>query len=72
MSGRAGWLLDDALDVAVPIAMLQLDALADRHGTDLLDDVTRRLTELHQGKHVDLHWLRAAIDNVIAEQEASR
>jgi hypothetical protein len=50
----------------------ELLALADRHGTDLLDDVTRRLTELHQGKHVDLHWLRAAIDNVIAEQEASR
>lgn len=47
----------------------QLLALADRHGTDLLDDVTRRLTELHQDKHVDLRWLRAAIDNVIADQE---
>lgn len=30
MSGRAGWLLDDALDVAVPIVMLQLDAMTDR------------------------------------------
>lgn len=30
MSGRAGWLLDDALDVAVPIAMLQLDAMTER------------------------------------------
>lgn len=46
----------------------ELLALADRHGPDLLDDVTRRLTELHQGKAVDLHWLRAAIDNVIDDQ----
>ena len=30
-----------------------------------LDDLTRRLTELHQGKHVDLHFLRAAIDLAI-------
>lgn len=46
----------------------ELLALADRCGPDLLDDVTRRLTDLHQGRHVDLHWLRAAIDNAIAEQ----
>lgn len=43
----------------------ELLAVADRCGPELLDDVTRRLTELHRGKHVDLHWLRAAIDNVI-------
>ena len=43
----------------------ELLALADRFGADLLDDLTRRLTELHQGKHVDLHFLRAAIDLAI-------
>jgi hypothetical protein len=37
----------------------------DRFGAALLDDVTRRLTELHQGQHVDLAFLRAAIDNAI-------
>lgn len=47
----------------------ELLALADRHGTDLLDDVTRRLTKLHQDKNVDLRWLRAAIDNVIDNME---
>lgn len=43
----------------------ELLALTDRFGAELLDDVTRRLTELHQGKHVDLAFLRAAIDNAI-------
>lgn len=43
----------------------ELLALADRCGAELLDDVTRRLTELHQGRHVDLAWLRAAIDNAM-------
>lgn len=43
----------------------ELLALSERFGPDLLDDVTRRLTELHQGKHVDLAWLRAAIENAI-------
>lgn len=43
----------------------ELLAVADRFGAELLDDVTRRLTELHQGKHVDLHFLRAAIDVAI-------
>ena len=47
----------------------ELLALADRFGADLLDDVTRRLTELHQGKHVDLQFLRAAIDNAISASE---
>jgi hypothetical protein len=50
----------------------ELLALADRWGTDLLDDVTRRLTELHQGKCVDLHWLQAAIANAIDSQEADQ
>ncbi len=43
----------------------ELLAVADRFGAELLDDLTRRLTALHQGKHVDLHFLRAAIDNAI-------
>lgn len=43
----------------------ELLSLADRFGAELLDDLTRRLTELHQGRHVDLHFLRAAIDNAI-------
>lgn len=43
----------------------ELLAMADRHGPELLDDITRRLTELHQNRHVDLAWLRAAIDNAI-------
>lgn len=47
----------------------ELLAVADRFGAELLDDMTRRLTELHQGKHVDLHFLRAAIDSAI-EQES--
>lgn len=43
----------------------ELLALADRFGAELLDDLTRRLTELHQGKNVDLAFLKAAIDNAI-------
>ncbi len=43
----------------------ELLALADRSGAELLDDLTRRLTALHQGQNVDLHFLRAAIDNAI-------
>jgi len=43
----------------------ELLAVADRFGAELLDDVTRRLTALHQGRHVDLAFLRAAIDNAI-------
>lgn len=40
----------------------ELLAVADRFGAELLSDITTRLTELHQGKHVDLHFLKAAID----------
>lgn len=47
----------------------ELLALADRFGAELLDDLTRRLTDLHQGKHVDLNFLRAAIDNAIEAAE---
>lgn len=43
----------------------ELLSLADRDGAELLDDLTRRLTALHQGKNVDLAFLRAAIDNAI-------
>lgn len=43
----------------------ELLAVADRFGAELLDDLTRRLTELHQGNHVDLAFLRAAIDNAM-------
>lgn len=48
----------------------ELLAIADRDGVELLDDLTRRLTELHQGKNVDLHFLRAAIDNAIDSSDA--
>lgn len=49
----------------------ELLALADRHGAELLDELTGRLTSLSQRKVVDLHFLRAAIDNAIdaAEQQ---
>lgn len=43
----------------------ELLALADRFGAELLSDVTTRLTELHQEKNVDIHFLKAAIDLVI-------
>ena len=45
----------------------QLLSLADRHGAELLNDITRRLTELHQDKDVDLYFLKAAIDLVLEE-----
>lgn len=47
----------------------ELLALGDRFGAELLSDMTRRLTDLHQGKHVDLRFLRAAIDNAIDAAE---
>lgn len=59
---RVGYLFDP--DGAAAI-ITELLAMADRFGPEMLDDVTRRLTELHQGKTVDLAWLRAAIDNAI-------
>lgn len=42
--------------------LTELLALADRFGAELLNDITRRFTELHQEKKVDLHFLKAAID----------
>jgi hypothetical protein len=48
----------------------ELLALADRFGAELLDDLTRRLTELHQGRNVDLAFLRAAIDNALEAERA--
>jgi hypothetical protein len=59
---QTGYLLNT--DGAAAL-ITQLLALADRFGAELLDDVTRRLTDLYQGHHVDLHFLRAAIDNAI-------
>jgi hypothetical protein len=59
---RVGYILGPDSAAAL---ITQLLALADRHGAELLDDITRRLTELHQGQHVDLAFLRAAIDNAI-------
>lgn len=47
----------------------ELLAVADRFGAELLDDVTRRLTELHQGRNVDLRFLRAAIGLAIEAGE---
>lgn len=46
----------------------ELLALADRFGAELLSDVTRRLSELHQNKAVDLHFLKAAIDLVLENE----
>lgn len=59
---RVGYLFDT--DGAAAL-ITELLALADRFGPEMLDDVTRRLTELHRGKTVDLAWLRAAVDNAI-------
>lgn len=59
---RVGYIFDP--DGAAAI-ITELLALADRFGAELLDDVTRRLTDLHRGKHVDLAFLRAAIDNAM-------
>lgn len=50
----------------------ELLGLADRDGAEFLDDLTRRLTDLHQGRHVDLHFLRAAIDNAIDAADEHR
>lgn len=48
----------------------ELLALADRFGAELLSDLTQRLISLHQGKHVDLQFLKAAIDLALeAENE---
>lgn len=63
---RVGFLFGPDGAAAIVTELL---AIADRFGAELLDDVTRRLTELHQGKHVDLHFLRAAIDNAIEQAE---
>jgi hypothetical protein len=49
--------------------IVELLSLADRHGPQLLVDVTTRLTEMHRDRHVDLAWLRAAIDTAIDTQE---
>jgi len=43
----------------------ELLSLADRFGAELLYDITSRLTELHQEKNVDLHFLKAAIELVL-------
>lgn len=48
----------------------ELLAVADRFGAELLGDLTRRLTELHQGKNVDLHFLKAAIDLALESDES--
>jgi hypothetical protein len=61
---RVGFLFGPDGAAAIVTELL---AVADRFGAELLDDVTRRLTALHQGKHVDLHFLRAAIDNAIEQ-----
>jgi hypothetical protein len=50
----------------VAAILTELLALSWRDSAAMLDDVTRRLTALHQDRNVDLHWLRAAIDNAIA------
>lgn len=59
---HVGYVMGPAGAAAV---ITELLALADRFGAELLSDVTRRLTELYQGGHVDLHFLKAAIDLVI-------
>lgn len=59
---RVGYLFGP--DGAAAI-ITELLALADRFGAELLDDLTRRLIKLHQGQHVDLAFLRAAIDNAM-------
>jgi len=51
-------------DGAVAI-ITELLSLADRFGAELLYDITSRLTELHQEKNVDLHFLKAAIELVL-------
>lgn len=46
----------------------ELLAMADRFGVELLDDMTRRLTTLHQEGNVDLRMLKAAIDVALEAQ----
>lgn len=47
--------------LASPVFSPRRRAAVDHQSPDLLD----LLTDLHQGRHVDLHFLRAAIDNAI-------
>lgn len=54
---------------AVAGLITELLSLSFRDSTSMLDDVTRRLTSLHQDKNVDLYWLKAAIENAITAQE---
>lgn len=63
---QTGYIMDT--DGAAAL-ITELLALADRHGAGLLVDVTRRLAELCQDGHVDLAWLRVAIDAAIDAQE---
>lgn len=63
---RAGYVFGPDGAAAV---ITELLAVADRFGAELLDALTRRLTALHQGKHVDLAFLRAAVDNAIEQQD---
>lgn len=51
--------------------LTELLSMADRAGPELLDDTVRRLTALHQEKNVDLHWLKAAVEMAIENQEES-
>lgn len=46
----------------------ELLAMADRFGVELLDDMTRRLTTLHQEGNVDLRMLKVAIDVALEAQ----
>lgn len=46
----------------------ELLALADRDGTQFLTDLTSRLAKLSAGGHVDLDFLRAALDLAIAAE----
>jgi hypothetical protein len=53
----------------VAAMITELLALSFRDSAEMFDDVTRRLTTLHQEKNVDLHWLKAAIDNAIDSEQ---
>lgn len=48
----------------------ELLALADRFGAEMLNDITSRFVDLQRGGHVDLRFLRGAIDNAIEATEA--
>lgn len=52
------------------VLITQLLALADRFGVEMLTDIASRLVDLGRGGHVDLHFLRAAIDSAIEAGEA--